>query len=391
MMKYIVLLLLLTNICNAQTYNEVLKSIAKNNKEIKNFEEYIKSNNLGYQTNNLPLNPTVEYSFLSANENTIGNKQTFSITQQFDFPTIYFQKEKIANQSIDLGLNEVIKYKASILYEAQLLLTDIIYFRKKEIEYAKRLTNANSILQTIQIRLAKGDAGILEQNKAETMLRLYESKLNLIKIELSSSMAKLKLLNGGEEIIFSDEEYENTNSNLNFESLLADLASRNLVLANLNKEKTIYESKLKLAKQGWLPSFGIGYRQENESNYSFKGVQLSMSIPIFENNYKVPKAETDMNLIDLKINSFYQRLCIEKKRLFDKSKQLESTIQQQKEFLNKNQLELNKKSYELGNISLTQYYTENTIYYEISDSILEIEKEYYSILSELNFELINIE
>lgn len=94
MMKYIVLILLLTQICTAQTYNEVLKGIAKNNKEIKNFEEYIKSNNLGYKTNNLPLNPTIEYSFLSANESTIGNKQSFAITQQFDFPTLYLQKKK---------------------------------------------------------------------------------------------------------------------------------------------------------------------------------------------------------------------------------------------------------------------------------------------------------
>lgn len=68
-----------------------------------------------------------------------------------------------------------------------------------------------------------------------------------------------------------------------------------------------------------MPNFGIGYRQENESNYSFKGVQLSISIPIFENNYKVPKAETDLSLIDLKINSFCQKLSIDKKRLFDKS------------------------------------------------------------------------
>lgn len=136
-------------------------------------------------------------------------------------------------------MNEVIKYKATILYEAQLLLIDIVYLRKKEIEYAKRLTNANSILQTIQIKLEKGDAGILELNKAETMIKLYESKLNLIKIELSSLMAKLKLLNGGEEINFTDNEYNKNLLYQNFDSLFVSLVSRNFTLTTLNKENNL--------------------------------------------------------------------------------------------------------------------------------------------------------
>jgi hypothetical protein len=63
-------------------------------------------------------------------------------------------------------------------------------------------------------------------------------------------------------------------------------------------------------------------------------------------------------------------------------------LEEQKELVDFSQLELNKKSYELGHISLTQYYLDNTLYYEIVDSIQDIELQYYEILSDMLTELL---
>ncbi len=113
-----------------------------------------------------------------------------------------------------------------------------------------------------------------------------------------------------------------------------------------------------------------------------------MSIPIFENTNKVPFAESEMNFADLKIQSYNSKFNIEKRRILDKSKQLKSSLEELRSFVDFSQLELNKKSYEMGHISLTQFYLDNTIYYEIIDSIIETEMEYNKALSELMIELL---
>jgi hypothetical protein len=156
---------------------------------------------------------------------------------------------------------------------------------------------------------------------------------------------------------------------------------------SFDEEKKLFDKKLSLAKSGWLPNFDIGYRQETETDLAYKGVRLQMSLPLFENTNKVPKAESELNLVDLKIQSYNSKFYIEKKMIFDKSFQLKATLDEQRNLADFSQLELNKKSYELGHISLTQFYIDNTIYYEIMDSILETEMEYNKALSELSIEL----
>ncbi len=393
MIKYILIIIVIVGIhcneplLNAQSYRDVLKQISSNNKEIKAYKEYLNSVNIESRTNSLPLNPKVEYSYLSGSGITTGNKQELIISQPFDFPSIYFLKSDISSLQYSANQFHLKEFEKNIIKDAQNLLVEYIYLTKKVDELNKRFELAENMLNTIQAKFDKGDVGILELNKTKTNLSIAKSRLNIAKIELSSSQSEIINLNGGQSLQLNISDYWYQDISSDFDSLFDRLKDADYYFLSLDREKKLYDKKLSLARTGWLPSFDIGYRQESESDFAFKGVRLQMSIPIFENTNKVPKAESELSTIDLKIHSYTLRFYIEKKRLFDKSRQLKISLDELRELVDFSQLELNKKSYELGHISLSQFYIDNTMYYEIIDSLLEIEKEYNKAIAELMIEL----
>jgi len=391
MFNFIMVFLLLISSVNAQTNKDLLKQIAVNNKEIKAFREYSNSLNISSKTNLFPVNPVVEYSYLSGSDLTSGNKQEFIISQSFDFPSIYFQKSDIAGLQNKSNEFQLKIFKLKILVTTQNYLNDYIYWKTRIDELTKRMTLAENIYKTLQIRFEKGDIGILELNKSKSLLNLAVSKLNMAKIELNSILSELVNLNGGKPININFNEYQIYYITADFDSLFTELRKSDYNIQSFETEKELYEKKLGLAKSGWLPEFGIGYRQDNENDIKYNGLRLQMSIPVFENINQVPKAESELNYIDLKIQSYISKFYIEKKRLHGQAIELENTVKKQKEILQNNQLELNLKSYELGHISLTQFYYDNMIFYEIIDSVIDTEREYQKAASELMIEILENE
>jgi outer membrane protein TolC len=335
------------------------------------------------RTNLLPLNPKVDYSYLSGSGITTGNKQELMISQPFDFPTIYFLKSDISSLQSSANQFHLKEFEKNIIKTAQVLLIDFIYLQKRVEVLTKRYDIALNMLKTVQTKFDAGEVGILELNKTKSNLSIAKSKLNLIKIELNSTRTELTNLNGGEQLQLNITDFWQKEIGSDFGSLVKELREADYYNKSLEVEKKLFDKKLSLAKSGWLPGFDIGYRQEKENDFILNGVRLQMSIPIFENNNKVPKAESELNLVDLKIQSYNTQFDNEKKMIFDKAIHLKSSLDEQKELFDFSQLELNKKSYELGHISLTQFYIDNTIYFEIVDSVMETEKEYHKALAEL--------
>ena len=388
MLKYILIFILSFNIVNAQSYRDVLKQIGSNNKEIKAYKEYLNSVNIESRTNSLPLNPKVEYSYLSGSGITTGSKQELIISQTFDFPTVYSLKSDISSLQGSANQFHLKEFEKNILKSAQNLLIEYIYLTKKVDELKKRYELAENMLKTVQAKFDKGDVGVLELNKTKSSHSIAKSKMNMAKIELNSTLSELVNINGGQQIQLSFNDYWILDFGTNFDSLFIRLKEADYYFKSLEEEKKLYDKKLSLAKSGWLPNFDIGYRQETETAFAYKGVRLQMSLPLFENTNKVPKAKSDLNLSDLKIQSYNSKFYIEKKRIFDKSIQLKTSLEEQRSLADNSQLDLNKKSYELGHISLMQFYIDNTIYYEIIDSILENEKEYQKAIADFMIELL---
>ncbi|OGU60520.1 MAG: hypothetical protein A2X64_09585 [Ignavibacteria bacterium GWF2_33_9] len=388
MIKYIFLILISFNIAFSQSYNDILRNIIKNNLEIKAYREQLNSIKFESKTGLLPQNPSIEYSYLSGIGLIPGNKQELTISQPFEFPSIYFLKSDIASYQIKYYENKFKELMLQVFENAQDILMNYIYQTKLVAELEQRSISSENMLNTIQTRFDAGDVGILELNKVKSSYSVDKTKLNIAKLNLRSFKFELINLNGGESFEINLNEYFQVELISNFDSLFLKIKDLDNYLNTLIYEEKLFDKKLSLAKSGWLPNFDIGYRYENEPEFEYRGIQLQMSIPLFENSNKVPKALSDINFINLNKQSYLSGLSIKKKILFEKSIELKKSMDEQKELIDFSQLELNEKSYKLGHISLTQYYLDNQLYYEILDNILINELEYYKTISNLYSQII---
>lgn len=383
MYKIITFMLLIYSYSFSQGYESIITSIVNNNKELKAYNQYLNSVNIESKFNNLPLNPEIEYAYLKGNSSS---KQELIISQPFEFPTIYSIKSDISSSQFSVNNLKLKELKKQVILNSYNLLNDYIYQNKLIAQLEERELNYANILKTLEVKFQKADIGILELNKAKSSYASIKAKLNLAKVELNYLKSSIINLNGGANIEININEYPKIELDQNLDSLIISLSKNDFNNQLFVKEKELNDNKLSLAKSGWLPTFGVGYRQENEADIDFSGIQLNMSIPLFENQNKVPKAESDLNYVDLKHQAYISNFNNEKKRLFERAKLLESLLNEQRSLIDYKQYEMNTKSLEVGHISLSQFYLDNTIYYEVIDSILEIELDYQKSLNSLFIE-----
>lgn len=91
-LRLILIISLFSSMAEAQTIEDVLSSVASHNKELKAGEQQLQSQKLEVSTMNKLEDPMVEYGHLWGRNSEI--KMDFSVTQEFDFPTVYFNRHK---------------------------------------------------------------------------------------------------------------------------------------------------------------------------------------------------------------------------------------------------------------------------------------------------------
>ncbi len=97
----ILLLFLSFPVFSQSTIDNLLESVKTNNKQLQASYQNTESTKLSSQTGIFPDNPEVEYIHKFGNSQT-GNLQELSITQGFDFPTVYSSQKKNENKGEDL-------------------------------------------------------------------------------------------------------------------------------------------------------------------------------------------------------------------------------------------------------------------------------------------------
>ncbi|GAB1372855.1 TolC family protein [Candidatus Kapaibacterium sp.] len=386
MYKLVFVLFLCWSTSYSLSYDSLIAQILHNNKDIKAYSQYLAGVSIESKFNNLPPDPQVNYGIMSGSGFTSGGKHELIVMQPFEFPTVYSIKSDIASGQNLVNKFKLMEYKRDIALIAGNLIVNYLFQKKLIANYELRMSNYENIFRTIEQRFNKSEISILEYNKSKSSLAFIRSKLNLANIELDYIKSAIINLNGGinPEIDTNDNPIVKLDSDR--DSLINELQKLDFNNQLYDNEKELYENKLSLTKIGWLPNFSLGYRFEREPGIDFSGAQINFSIPIFENQHKTSKAQSDLSYIELRQQAYKTNFINNKKRLFDKLKLLESNISEQKEIINNNQFELLQKALNLSQINLTEFYYENTIYYDIEDSILQIEKEFHQCYNEFMIE-----
>ncbi|MEZ5000980.1 MAG: TolC family protein [Bacteroidales bacterium] len=330
-----------------------------------------------------PPGPDLNFGYFPGKPSDAGNKITWSVIQSFDFPSTYSRIRDIRNTDRKLASLEAQKAVNQILCESRNMAIEYIFLQKQLDIFTGRLESLEEMREAYLKMVETGESTIIELNKIEIQVINSRSQLLGLEGNISRAESRLDYLSGGNAILLKGSAYP----------LLKDPSGINIIeekekvqpaflIPGYRIEKA--QKSILLQKAGNLPGLNIGIASESVASQTFTGPVAGISIPLWEQKGKVAAARASLSyeesaayaeLESLRINILSNLEMAEAvKKNMDMILQNENG-QKAKALLN--------RSLSAGEIRLTDYLVELREYYGIEDRYLELEKEYYLLLSNI--------
>ena len=363
---------------------EVLKSIAINNKTLLASQHLNESQKLEARTGNYLPNPTVELNQLWADRSVGGNVNELAVVQAFDFPTVYFNKNKLAKLKSVTSDHQYAATRQQILLTAQQTCLEIIYLRRQKQLLNNRLKNAELLSELYHRRFNSGDANQLELNKIQLEKINARNASRQNQANLRAQLEQLQALNGGLPIEFTDTDFTPSASLPEYENLEKAYLSADPTLKSLTGESEAAQREVKVSRALTLPKFDVGYRRNGGSEEKLNGFRIGMSIPLWENKNTVKQAKAQAEYAAANIEDKWQTQKATLQELYLQAQALQSSCKEYKEVLSlQRNEELLNKALKSGQISMVEYFVEITILYDSIQNYLDVEKEYQDTVAQL--------
>lgn len=283
-----------TNSASARkvTLDEAISEALKNHPDVKaaGYEVEVQQKLKG---TSLDLNKT-NFGFEYGQINSINNDTKITLSQGFDFPTVYTNKSALANATIKaseerfkITKNELVRNVKNAYYELSsanakrklLLFQDSLFA-----DFAK----------AAELRFKVGESNYLEKVTAETQLMEIRNQLLQVKADWLIAQKQLQnLLNTKDEITIADEAPAKRPFSISLDS---SAIAQNPYLAYFKQQLEISHYETRVERSKMLPDFNIGYFNQSingtgfnssgaEQNFNsgnrFTGVQAGIAIPIW--------------------------------------------------------------------------------------------------------------
>lgn len=309
------------------TIENALTEIAKNNKTIQANTQYWNAQKVQYKTGNSLYNPTVEYDYLKGSPANAGNQTDFTITQSFDFPTVYGKKNALASQ---LDIQADLQLKASnqeLLLEAKKICIELVYRNKLQVPLTKRKEATEKWLENFRKKLTNGDGTILDVNKAEIQLleikKQFQDNISII----AKLNEQLTSLNGGTAIPLTDVVYFDIPAIPDFETLEKEIEAQDYSRKTLEQEKVIAQKQIDVSKALTLPKMEVGYHYQGILGQTYNGVHTGISLPLWESRNTVKLQKAKMTFAESALTDHINEHYHEIKQLYGRYESLKSIME----------------------------------------------------------------
>lgn len=261
-----------------------------------------------------PTNLVGEYGQI----NSIYADNRISVSQNFNFPTVYAKQKKLLMEEWKLAqLNTTLK-EAEIKKTVTETYYQLLVLKEKE----KLLISSDSLYQQFiskaQLRLNKGESNILEKTTAENQQADIQLQLKQLQQEkISTELFLQYLLNSSSRI-----ELENQPVKIAQETLVLDtgLLKDFISFKTIEQQQRISESNTRLEKSKLLPDVFVAYNNMSmkgngadnmfyDGSKRFQSVQVGLGIPLFMQAQKAKiqaaKIQQDYNTNNAAIEKQY--------------------------------------------------------------------------------------
>ncbi len=387
-MKKVIFILagfLLTRMCSAQAGVEVvLRQVEANNKTIQAGRKYWDAKRIDLTTGLTPQNPVVGYDYMIGSPAGAGNQRDFTVSQQIDFPTAYKRKKELSGSQVAQTRLQQEVQRQDILLDAKLLTLQVIYLNKKGAELQRRLLNTRRLVENFELKLDRGDAIILDVNKAKLQLLDLRNQVALNENERQQFLTRIIALNGGITIVLNDTIYPALPAIPDFEILDSTIEANDPVIKVYEEEKRIREHQLALQKAMNLPKIEAGYHSQGILGQSYRGFHAGISIPLWENRNRLKAIRASMDYAAANADAHRLGHKLENKEYYDQLDVRLGIIKEYRELLGSlNNTALLNKALDLGRITVIQYFYDESFYFNAYDKYLEAELEYQKAVARL--------
>ncbi|MCG8578606.1 MAG: TolC family protein [Bacteroidales bacterium] len=359
------------------TISEILETIEQNNFSLKSLRAQTDAIIVGNKTGLNPSNPQVEYIYQWGNTSQIGNKQEFHIRQSFDFPTAYRCRKQMTESMNEKAERDYLSAYNIVMLDAQRVIYRMLYQKALLKEYTRRLEHATVIATSFHAKFDEGDVNILERNKADINLLNSQNKLAELQSEYDLLLERLQSINGGKQLDISLNDWPNVLLPADFDEWFTTNADIIPEIQSLHEDVEANRYKEKLNKALSLPKLSGGYSAESGEVDKFRGVNVGLTIPLWENKNTVKQAKLNTRAAENQLTDRRLKMYHGLKSLYTKAKSRQVVANNYRQSLTTlSNASLLETALEAGQITILEYMMEQSIYYEAIENALNAELEF---------------
>ncbi len=369
----------------AQGIDGVLQQIEQNNLSLQAHSSLTEARTLDARTANQLPNPQVQYVHAWGTPAEAGKNGELVATQSFDFPTAYARRSQMAKMQRSHFTADHALVRQQTLLEAKQICIDLIALRRQKAVADERALNAERIAEVYGSRLDAGKGNILEKNRADMELTAARNAVSMLQIEIEAAENRLRTLNGGAEVTFTDTEYAPLTELLPLAEMEALYSAADPALMVAASQVEIAAQSVKVERAKTLPQFTVGYKLAHSTGQHFNGVVVGMSVPIFSGyrNTRAAKAQaayaeaehlSAVNDVRTSLAAMYERVEV-LERSIEEYCQIESEMSDYRSYLS--------RAIEAGQISIIDYYSSLANYYDVLSARIDFERQLQQVHAQI--------
>ncbi len=361
---------------------QVLKRIEANNLELQAARHATDAQKAEARTQLNLDNPELSFSAMKGPDNAKSHE--FAIMQGFAFPTHYVaMNRQVKHQNAQADATHAL-VRRNILLQAHMLCLELIANEKLMLCLQRRDTTLAHLARLYDQAMKQGDVSAIDASRLATQQIALKADLQQARQQHTELHAQLQALNGGAPLNFSANRFPEASLPLDTAALFSHHLATHPLVRQSKAEADVAHQNISTTRTAALPSFGVGYKQSREGFATHRGVQLSMSIPLFAHRSRTKAAKAQAACTELQVKNQEHELRTALSEQWRRAEQLQLTLKQMPTHTLDQALTLLMQALEAQEITLQQYVQEQADIFNTLTQRIALELEYHKAIATLN-------
>ena len=362
---------------------DILRAVEQNSPALLRASATSQAESVQARTGNSLSDPELGYTHTWGPSSAAGENE-YTVTQGFDFPTVYVQRARIARTKEHIAQTSYRAVRMEVLLKARLAVRQILYLQQRIQVDSLRLADALFARQIALRRAQAGDITSIEENRIEFQTLSARNNLARVRVALQAAVTELSILSGLPAAELTAIGAMPVPPLPPLEQVLekACVDDPQLCCANAGQDAALAERRLAVSKA--LPRFSAGYKHSTSDGLRFNGVVVGMSVPLFESRNTVRLARLRQQEAQALAHELETGLRAEITARYRQAQQLESLFASYRQVGSWDEKSvLLRKALDGGTMSILEYFTQLDTVYRGMDEENELVYNYHSLLIEL--------